>query len=130
MFQGGLFLAGFVLSIILAIFASLAFLRERLGVRSFVFWMLFSVGLAVLSLSPGLVDYLARFVSVQARGLFVLTVGLLLTYVLIFASNASQRNTERIVERLSQEVSLLRYRLEYGIGEESDADSGDDLCSE
>jgi hypothetical protein len=130
MFQGGLFLVGFVLSVLLATFALLAFLKERLGIRSFVFWMLLSLGLAVLSLFPGLVDSLARLFSVRARGLFVLTVGLLLAYVLIFTSYASQRSTEKTVQRLSQEVSLLRYRLEYGTGEEADADSGDDLGSE
>lgn len=130
MFQGGLFFVGFVLSIALVIFTLFAFLKGRLGIRSFVFWVLLSLGLAVLSLFPEFIDWFALLISVRVRGLFVLTIGLLVAYILIYASYLSQRAMERTVQRLSQEVSLLRYRLEYNVSEGADANSGDHLRSE
>jgi hypothetical protein len=130
MFQGGLFLIGFVLAIVLAIFTLVAFLRGRLGIRSFVFWILLSLVLAGLSLFPQLIDWLAFLISVRVRGLFVLTIGLLVAYILVYASYLSQRTTEKTVQRLSQEVSLLRYRLEYNDDEGTHADSSDHLSSE
>jgi hypothetical protein len=130
MFQGGLFLIGFVLAIVLAIFTLVAFLRGRLGIRSFVFWILLSLVLASLSLFPQLIDWLAFLISVRVRGLFVLTIGLLVAYILVYASYLSQRTTEKTVQRLSQEVSLLRYRLEYNDDEGTHADSSDHLSSE
>jgi hypothetical protein len=130
MFQGGLFLIGFVLAIVLAIFTLVAFLKGRLGIRSFALWILLSLVLAGLSLFPQLIDWLAFLISVRVRGLFVLTIGLLVAYILVYASYLSQRTTEKTVQRLSQEVSLLRYRLEYNDDEGTHADSSDHLSSE
>jgi hypothetical protein len=130
MFQGGLFLIGFVLAIVLAIFTLVAFLKGRLGIRSFALWILLSLVLAGLSLFPQLIDWLAFLISVRVRGLFVLTIGLLVAYILVYASYLSQRTTEKTVQRLSQEVSLLRYRLEYNDDEGARADSSDHLSSE
>lgn len=124
-FQGGLFFIGLILSVILTILTFLAFWKGRLGIRSFVLWILLSLGLAVFSLFPDLIDLLARLLSVQVRGLFVLTTGLLIAYALIYASYVSQRTIEKTVQRLNQEISLLHYRLEYNIDEGTHGDSGD-----
>lgn len=110
---GPLFLTGAALAAILVLFSAIAFKRGRLGVRAFVAWTLLSLVILAFSLSPGLVDWLARLLTVEARGLLVLTVAVTIAYLLIWGSYLAQRRTERTCQRLAQEIALLRYELEH-----------------
>lgn len=124
MFKGILFLLGFGLAVVLLIATVWAAYRGRLAIRGFLFWIFAALVLGTLSLFPGIIDWLMVMISINVRGIFVLGVGLLLAYLFIYMNFLAQRGTEKAIRQISQELSLLRYRLEYG--KEVHARRGDD----
>lgn len=125
MFQGSLFLVGFILAIAIFVASMFALGKGRLGIRGFVLWFFWSASLAIFSFFPGLIDFVAHLLSVQVRGLFVMTIGLVGAYILVYSLYISQRSTERTVQRFCQEISLLRYKLEYNLSERDHANPSD-----
>jgi len=112
-FAGGLFAVGFVASLMLGGLTLYLFLSRRISIRQFVFWEGLLLGLLILAVFPGLIDWLASLINVGVRGLFVLAMGLLGVYIIVYNLSVRQHKHEKQVQHLSQEVALLRYQLEY-----------------
>ena len=129
MFEGGLFIVGFVTALALGAVTVLLFSMGRIGVRQFVFWESMLTGLLIFALAPGAIDFLAGLIGVEARGLFVLAMGLLVVYMVVYSLTVQQRDTDRQVRVLAQELALLRFQQEYyskgGDGIESRGDNSD-----
>jgi hypothetical protein len=125
-FAGSLYAVGFVVALGVAGLTLFLFLRERVTVRQLVFWETVSLGVAVLAAFPGLIEWLAGLIGVTQRGIFVLTMGVLGAYALVYYLSVYQRRNEKEIRRLNQEMALLRYQMEYGIGEPRDESRGDD----
>ncbi len=119
-FDGGLFVLGFFVALILSGVTLYLFIAERMTVRQFAFWELISVGIIIFTVFPGVLEWVASLVGVTQRGIFVLTMGILGAYVLLYSLTVFQRKSEREIRRLNQEIALLRYEVEYGEPEESD----------
>jgi hypothetical protein len=119
-FAGGLFVVGFVAALVLAGLTLYLFLSERMTVRQFAFWEAVSVAIVVFTIFPGVLEWTAGLVGVTQRGIFVVTMGVLGAYVLIYSLTVYQRKTEKEIRKLNQEIALLRYQVEYG------SDSDDD----
>ena len=62
---------------------------------------------------PQLIDFLMGFLKVGVRALFVLTVGVLGAYLLIYGLYVAQIRQEKMMIKLIQEVALLRYQIEH-----------------
>lgn len=124
---GGLFAIGFVASLVLGAGTMYLFLSKQIGIRQLIYWEGLSVGLLILSVFPGITDWLASLMGVGVRGLFVLTLGLLGAYTLSYNLLFRQYRIEKRIWELSQEIALLRYELEYGSevqNERSDDNNG------
>jgi hypothetical protein len=112
--MAGLPFLGLVVAIILVLLTVYLFLQHTFGFRVF---LLLEAALAIfitVIVFPQLIDFLMGFLKVGVRGLFVLTVGVLGAYLLIYGLYVAQTRQERMIIRLIQEVALLRYQVEHG----------------
>ena len=114
MIQGGLFLIGLTLALLLVLASIVAFRRGIMGIRALALWLVLAIGLAAFSLFPQLIDGLAALFTVRARGFFVLTVGLLVALVMIYGNYLAWKRLDRTVQQVSQDLAILRYEHEYG----------------
>lgn len=119
MFDGGLFLVGFVVAFVFATLIFYLFATERVTVKQLLFWEFMAAALLAASIFPPLTDWAAGLLGISARGIFVLSMGVLGAYVFTFSLSLSQRNNDRRIRSLVQEIALLRYQLEYKVDEDS-----------
>ena len=63
-FTGGLFVVGFVISLVFGVITVILFSTGRIGVRQFALWETMLVGLLVFSVVPGIIDFLAGLIGV------------------------------------------------------------------
>jgi hypothetical protein len=122
MFDGGLFIVGFVVAFAFAGLIFFLFASERVTIKQFIFWELVALGLLVASVFPALTDWAAGLLGITARGIFVLSLAVLGAYVFTFSLSISQRINDKTIRLLIQEIALLRYQLEYGSDESSSHD--------
>lgn len=117
----GLPFLGLVVGVSLALLTAYLFWRRTFSFRVF---LLLEVALAIFVAAiffPQLTDFLMSRLRVGVRGLFVLTVGVLGTYLLLYGLYIAHIRQEKMIIKLIQEVALLRYQIEYGgAGHEND----------
>lgn len=112
--MAGLPFLGLVTAVVLILLTIYLFLKGTVGFRTF---LLLEAVLALFILAivfPQSIDFLMSLLDVGVRGLFVLTVGVLGAYLLLYGLYTAQARQEKMLIESIQEISLLRYRIEFG----------------
>jgi hypothetical protein len=101
------------------------FIQDRVPVRAFIFWELVGGVLALFALFPGWLDWLMSLVGVQHRAYFMLTVGLLGLYVVVYSVFMTQRKIEKDLMRFAQTFALSQFQQSLkGLEHRPNEDSG------
>ena len=112
-FAGGLFAVGFITAVVFALLTLYLFIKERMTVQQFLLWECVSVIVLISSLFPRVLEWAAGLIGITQRGIFVLAIGILGAYILIYTLGVYQRRNDQMVRRLNQEIALLRYQIEH-----------------
>jgi len=110
----GLPLLGLVGAVAIALLTLYLFLRRIITPRLFLLLEAAAVVGILAAVFPQSIDFVMDFLQIDVRGLFVLAVGLLGGYFLLYVLYVTYARQERKIVRLFQEVALLRYQVEHG----------------
>jgi hypothetical protein len=118
--MAGLPFLGLVVAITLALVTAYMFLRRTFSFRVFLLLEAILAIFITAVVFPQSIDFLMGFFRVGVRSLFILTVGVLGAYLLIYGLYVAQTRQEKMMIKLIQEVALLRYQIEHrGEGREN-----------
>ena len=101
-------LAVFVLCCFSFWFTVRKFKENGLGLRSTLVWLLLIAAIGLSSLFPELPDFLSPLMGMGNRMFFVLLVGMLVLYGLLFNVTSRLDRIERNIRRLTQERALAQ----------------------
>lgn len=90
------------------------FRRNRLSTRVFMMWLVVWLAMGVFAAFPSLLDYLMRLVSMRDRLVFLFMSSIIVLFALVFYLSAVIANTSRRLDKLTQQIALLIYRLKEG----------------
>ncbi len=88
--------------------------RREEDVFSFLIWLIVGTALVVVSLFPGVADYVMTLLGMEMRAYTIFTLGILLAYVLMFQLFRLIWRLNRSLSKLNEELSLLKALHEKG----------------
>lgn len=112
-FQGSLFLLGFLCAIFLLEYLIYLYRNKKIEFIPFLSWIIIAIGLMIVALFPGLIEWIIQALRLNARGFFIITLSVLVLYFLMIQISARQSQLEIKIKKLNQEISLLEYIIEY-----------------
>jgi len=95
--------------------------RREEDVLSFLVWLAVGIALIVVSLFPGVADYIMALLGMEMRAYTIFTLGILLAYVLLFRLFRLIWRLNRSISELNEELSLLKALHEQGDAHEGKA---------
>lgn len=112
-----LYILGLILAIIIFFTSIILFKKRKLNIRGLILWATISIGLAIISLSPRILEFVLKMVSIglEAKGLFVLAISIFILFLIIYFLFISQKRIEKTVSKLIQEIAILSYKLDKNI---------------
>ncbi len=104
--------AGFLLGCYFLL-QSLFLVREKKEeVADFLVWSSVGISLVVLSIAPQVGDALADYLDIRTRANTIFASAIFLLYLIIFRMNTTNRNLNRNISVLNEEIALLNHKLE------------------
>ena len=93
------------------------FKKDKIGIKGFVSWIVFSICVGAISIFPGAIDFLLKVVSIniETRGLAILAVAVFLIFIIIYKQAISQQQIRNAVDKLVQEMAILNYKFDKNI---------------
>lgn len=92
---------------------SYTLIREKKEeVLDFIVWGAVGVSLLVLSLIPQVGDTLARYLNTRTTANTIFALAIFLLYVIIFRMHTLNRNLDKNISALNEEIALLKHQLE------------------
>jgi len=105
-----LFLLGLVC---FAIWRSILKLKHKsFGIGSAILWISVWALIGIGSIFPELISYLMTFTDAKFRVVFVLLIGVVILYGIVFSLTIRLEKTQRDTRRLIQEISLIKYNYD------------------
>lgn len=84
--------------------------QRREDVFSFLTWLAVGLTLVVVSLFPSITDYAMQLLGMEMRAYALFTLGILLSYILLFRLSRALWRLDRSLSDLNEELSLLKVR--------------------
>ncbi|MEE8401452.1 MAG: DUF2304 domain-containing protein [Candidatus Hydrothermarchaeaceae archaeon] len=88
--------------------------EKKEDVGGFLLWSTVGAGVIVVSIHPGVFDYLLTILQMKERPFAIFTVGILVAYLLLFQTFKLLRTLSENVSKLNESMSILRYEMEKG----------------
>lgn len=99
------------------------FRRGRVGTSTFFVWVIIWVSFMVFAMFPSLLDWFMHLTMMTQRMNFAFVMAIFVLLVLVNRLFEVQKNQSRMIRRLSQKLTLLKYTLEYKNHKKNDDDS-------
>lgn len=104
--------AGFLLGLYFLLRSYLLIRAKKEDVADFLVWSMIGVSLLVLTVFPQVGDALADYLNIRTRTSTIFAVAIFLLYLILFRLNALNRNLDRQISTLNEEIALLKYERE------------------
>jgi len=101
--------------VFLAVVATYNFKRRRIGIQAFCAWFTAAIVLAVITLFPGIADWVIELFGLKLRENFLLLVLTVITTSFIFIQSSANAVLHRQINRLAQVAAAQRTALEAAI---------------
>jgi len=108
-----------IITVIIAVVSAIAlyvtfnlFKRDKLTVRFFILWVFAWAALGLFSLFPKPLDYLVSLLAMEDRLVLMFAGSFLFVFLIVFNITARLAEMERKITRLTQELSVLNFKLE------------------
>ncbi len=82
--------------------------RREEDTLSFLTWTAVGLALVGVSLFPDVADYVMKLLGMEVRAYTIFTLGILISYVLLFRLFRAVARLDRAISTLNEEISLLR----------------------
>ena len=107
-----------VINVLIFTFAILAFVQtirsfshHRRAVRSTIVWLTIWFSIGSFGLFPRLLDLLMHSTMMTNRMYFLFVISILILYAFNFRQDSQNNTLARRLDRLTQEIAILRYQL-------------------
>ena len=98
---------------IFAIFYTIReFRRDRKATRSTILWLSIWICVGVFGVFPQLLDLIMHATMMTNRMYFLFVISILILYALLFQKDSQITFLSRRIDRLTQEIGILNYRLD------------------
>lgn len=104
--------AGFVIGVYFLLRSYVLIKEKREEVTDFLVWSTIGVSLVVLSVFPQVGDALAAYLNIRTRTNTIFALAIFLLYLILFRMNTLNRNLDKQISVLNEEIALLRHKLE------------------
>ena len=104
--------AGFVIGVYFLLRSYLLIKEKKEEVTDFLVWSTIGVSLVVLSDCPQVGDALAAYMNIRTRTNTIFALAKFLLYLVLFRMNTLNRNLDKQISVLNEEIALLRHKLE------------------
>lgn len=104
--------AGFLLGLYFLLRSYFLIKKKREEVTDFLVWSIIGVSLLVLTLVPQVGDTLAEYLDIRTRANTIFALAIFLLYLIIFRMNMLNRNLDRHISVLNEEIAVLKHELE------------------
>lgn len=99
--------AGIIMSVFVIVLITILLLKRQLAEKYAVLWLIIGFGVLIVSIFPGLLESLARFLGVQVPSnlIFAAAIALLIGVALHLSWELSRAEDE--IRRLAEDVAIL-----------------------
>jgi hypothetical protein len=104
--------AGFVIGCYFLLRSYLLIKGKKEDVTDFLLWSIIGVSLLVLSVFPQVGDALAAYLDIKTRTNTIFALAIFLLYLILFRMNTLNRNLDKQISSLNEEIALLKHELE------------------
>ncbi len=101
-----------LLSLLIIVKTVHSFLKDRITIKTAGLWSGIWLAVGVFSVFPALLDFIMKISMMKDRMIFLFVVSIIILYVLSYNQSVAMKSLENKVSRLSQELSLLKFRIE------------------
>jgi len=91
------------------------FRRQRLTIGGLLVWTVLWGSMGLFAIYPAALDLIMQLVSMRERLVFLFVGAIVLLYAVSFYVSSRVSEADRKIARLSQEIAILKYRVERGI---------------
>lgn len=101
-----------VVSILVLIYVVYTVIKNKMNVHYSIIWILWAIGMIIISLFPSIVDSISRLLGIQYSSNTIFLIFIFLLYCLSFYLYLTiSKHNEEII-KLNYEIALLRKKLE------------------
>ena len=86
--------------------------RGEISFTNCLFWFIIWLSMGFFGMFPKYVDMVMGIVSMQQREFFISISALFIIYLQVFNMYCEQTRNRRLLEKLTQEIAIVNYRLE------------------
>lgn len=97
-----------ILSAIVIVYMFLSIRKNKLSVSNSFLWIVFCIGLLILSIFPKSLDWLAKIVGISYPPALFLTIAVVILFVINFSYSKKIEELEKKVIDLAQELSIVK----------------------
>ena len=105
---------------IVGVFVGLFFLYQsyrmvkskKEDIPEFFFWNFLGVVIIAVSLFPETIDYLLGILQMKERVYAIFTIGILVSYIILFQLFKYFRNINSNISKLNENLSIMKYEME------------------
>lgn len=105
-------IAGFLLGCYFLLKSYLLIKAKKEEVTDFLVWSAAGVSLLVLTSVPQVGDMLAGYLDIRTRANTIFALAIFLLYLILFRLHTSNRNLNKQISILNEEIAVLRHNLE------------------
>lgn len=105
-------IAGFLLGSYFLLRSYLLIKEKKEEVTGFIVWSIIGISLVLLSVVPQVGDTLAGYLEIRTRANTIFALAIFLLYLILFRMNTTNRNLDRNISKLNEEIALLKHELE------------------
>lgn len=100
-----------VCALLIIIYMLISIRKNRLSVTNSFIWIIFCIGLLILSIWPQSLDWLADFMGITYPPTLFLTVAVISLFVLVFIQSKKIELLQKKVTDLAQELSNVKHEV-------------------
>lgn len=101
-----------VMSVIACIYALRKIRKSQLRIEDALFWIIISIMLVIISVFPGLAEFFAGIIGIEAPSNFVFLVMIFLLLVKTFSLSIKLSQTEERLKNLVQKTAIINNETE------------------
>ena len=101
-----------IVSIIVLLVVLRSVVKDKIDIHYAMIWILWAIGLIVISIFPGIVSWLSRLFGIQLESNTIFLIFIFLLYCLCFYLYLIVTKHSKEIIKLNYEVSLLKKKIE------------------
>ncbi len=108
----GLYTLLLIVSVVVLIVVLRSVIKDKIDIHYAMIWILWAIGLIIISLFPGIVSWTSNLVGIQLESNTIFLIFIFLLYCLSFYLYLIITKHNKEITKLNYEISLLKKKFE------------------